>query len=323
LPSTASSGSRRPTFSARAWSALAAGALVVGLGSCSRPAIAIAFDGKRAFSVLERQCAFGPRYPGSEAHDSCFAYLVSTLRSYAPVVDCDTFFYDSPVLKKRVKLMNAVARFRPEVKQRVLIGAHWDTRPWADRDPVLAKRHLPILGANDGASGVAVLVELARAIRRGHEQPTVGVDLALLDGEDLGTDADPTGYFRGSTEYVEWKSQETPPIFVVIIDMVGSKTMVLHWEGNSRKNASNIVDLVWEEARSLGVRNFRSDVKHTVYDDHIPFLNAGIPAIDIIDFDYPYWHTTHDTVDRCSAESLEGVGKVLLSVITKPNLLSN
>jgi Zn-dependent M28 family amino/carboxypeptidase len=179
------------------------------------------------------------------------------------------------------------------------------------------------MGANDGASGVAVILELARVLRHGHDQPTVGVDLALFDGEDLGTDADPSGFFRGSNRYVEWKSEETPPIFVVVVDMVGSKTMVLHWEGNSRKNASNIVDLVWEEARSLGVRNFRSDVKHTVFDDHIPFLNAGIPAIDLIDFDYPYWHTTHDTVDKCSAESLEAVGRVLLSVITKPNLLSN
>jgi hypothetical protein len=301
--------------------ALAAGTLVLGIGSCSRPASA--FDGKRAFAVLERQCAFGPRYPGSEAHDSCFAYLVSTLRSYAPVVEVDTFRYDSPILKKQVRLMNVVARFRPELKQRVLLAAHWETRPWADRDPVVAKRQLPIMGANDGASGVAVILELARVLRHGHDQPTVGVDLALFDGEDLGTDADPSGFFRGSNRYVEWKSEETPPIFVVVVDMVGSKTMVLHWEGNSRKNASNIVDLVWEEARSLGVRNFRSDVKHTVFDDHIPFLNAGIPAIDLIDFDYPYWHTTHDTVDKCSAESLEAVGRVLLSVITKPNLLSN
>lgn len=323
MPSTASSGSSRLVLSTRAIHALAAGFILLTLGSCSRSASAVAFDGKRAFSVLQRQCAFGPRYPGSEAHDSCFAYLVATLRGYAPVVECDTFHYDSPVLKKRVQLMNAVARFRPDVKQRVVIGAHWDMRAWADRDPVPAKRHLPILGANDGASGVAVLVELARALRMSHEQPSVGVDLVLFDGEDLGTDADPSGYFRGSQRYVEWKSEETPPIFVIVIDMVGSSTMVLHWEGNSRKMASNIVDLVWGEANALGVRNFRSDVKHTVFDDHIPFLNAGIPAIDIIDFDYPYWHTTHDTVDRCSAESLGAVGKVLLSVLTKPNLLSN
>ncbi|HEU4940938.1 MAG TPA: M28 family peptidase, partial [Candidatus Eisenbacteria bacterium] len=220
-------------------------------------------------------------------------------------------------------MSNVYGLFGPDTPGKVVLAAHWDTRPWADRDPVVAKRHLPILGANDGASGVAVILELARVLRRGHEQPTVGVDLALFDGEDLGTDADPSGFFRGSNRYVEWKSEETPPIFVVVVDMVGSKTMVLHWEGNSRKNASNIVDLVWEEARSLGVRNFRSDVKHTVFDDHIPFLNAGIPAIDLIDFDYPYWHTTHDTVDKCSAESLEAVGRVLLSVITKPNLLSN
>jgi peptidase M28-like protein len=321
LPSTHSSASRLPIATARAASALAALLVFLGLGSCSRPAAA--FDGKRAFSILERQCAFGPRYPGSGAHDSCFAYLVARLRASAPVVLADTFSYDSPILKEQVQLMNVVARFRPELKQRVLLGAHWDTRPWADRDPVPAKRHLPILGANDGASGVAVLLELARMLGNGRNQPTVGVDIALFDGEDLGTDADPSGFFRGSNRYVEWRSEEKPPIFVVVIDMVGSKTMVLHWEGNSRKMASNIVDLVWEEARSLGVRTFRSDVRHTVFDDHIPFLNAGIPAIDVIDFDYPFWHTTHDTPDKCSAESLEDVGAVLLSVVTKPNLLSN
>ena len=321
MPSTRSSASRVPITTARAASALAALLVFLGPGSCSRPAIA--FDGKRAFSLLERQCAFGPRYPGSDAHDSCFAYLVATLRASARVVQVDTFTYDSPILKKQVRLMNVVARFRPELTQRVLLGAHWDTRPWADRDPVPAKRRLPIVGANDGASGVAVLLELARMLGNGRNQPTVGVDIALFDGEDLGTDADPSGFFRGSNRYVEWKSGEKPPIFAVVIDMVGSKTMVLHWEGNSRKMASNIVDLVWEEARSLGVRTFRSDVRHTVFDDHIPFLNAGIPAIDVIDFDYPYWHTTHDTPDKCSAESLEGVGAVLLSVVTKPNLLSN
>ena len=296
---------------------------LAGAGSCqSRPAIA--FDGKRAYAILERQCAFGPRYPGGDAHDSCFAYLVATLKaSRAKVVEVDTFSYDSPILKKKVALMNVVARFRPELKQRVVLGAHWDTRPWSDRDPVPAKRHLPLMGANDGASGVAVLLELARMLGNGKNQPSVGVDIALFDGEDLGTDADPSGFFRGSNRYVEWKSGETPPIFAVIIDMVGSKTAVFHWEGNSRDMASNIVDLFWEEARSLGVRTFRSDVKHKVFDDHIPFLNAGIPAIDVIDFDYPYWHTTKDTPDKCSAETLEGVGRVLLSVVTKPNLLAN
>ena len=260
-------------------------------------------------------------FRGTAAHDSCFAFLVETLRGYAAEVEADTFSYDSPILRSDVRLMNVVARFRPEWKQRVLLGAHWDTRPWADRDPIAAKRHLPVLGANDGASGVAVLLEIARMLKK--NPPGVGVDIVLFDGEDLGSEADPNGWFRGSARYVEQTSDKKPPLFVIVLDMVGKKDLTLHWEGNSRTMASNIVDLVWGEANAQGIRSFRSDVGHTVYDDHTPFLNAGIPAIDIIDFDYPEWHTTHDTPDRCSPESLEGVGRVLLSLVTRPNFLTN
>jgi Zn-dependent M28 family amino/carboxypeptidase len=290
------------------------------VASCGRPAAA--FEGKRAFEWLTRQVEMGPRVPGTAAHDSCFTHLVAAFREFTPHVETDTFSYDSPVLKKEVRLLNAVARFRPEIDQRVVIGAHWDTRPWADRDPVPARRILPVPGANDGASGVAVLLELARNLG-GRNPPTVGVDLVLFDGEDLGTEQDPNGWFRGSNRYVEQISEQKPPLFVIVVDMVGKKDPAFHWEGYSRQQASNVVDLVWEEARALGVRSFRSDVKHSVFDDHIPFLNAGIPAIDIIDFDYPEWHTTRDTPDKCSPESLEGVGRVLLSLLTKPGFLHN
>ena len=246
---------------------------------------------------------------------------MSTLRQYAGEVETDTFYYDSPVLKARVPLYNVVARFRPEWKERILLGAHWDTRPWADQDPIPAKRQFPVLGANDGASGVAVLLEMARMMKR--NPPGVGVDIVFFDGEDLGTEADPNGWFRGSTRYVEEIADKKPPLFVIVVDMVGKKDLALHWEGNSREQASNIVDLVWGQASSQGVRSFRSDVRHRVFDDHTPFLNAGIPAIDLIDFDYPEWHTTHDTPEKCSPESLEGVGRVLLSLVTKPTFLSN
>lgn len=292
--------------------------LLLSIASCGRPAVA--FDGDRAYGWITRQCAFGPRVPGTAAHDSCFADLVAALRTLAPVVETDTFTYDSRALGREVKLMNALARFSPKNPQRVLLGAHWDTRAWADRDPDSTLRGQPVLGANDGASGVAVLLELARQIRK--RGTPIGVDIALFDGEDLGTEADPSGFFRGSSRYVEWKSGEKPPIFVIVLDMVAQKDAVFQWEGNSARLAMNIVDLVWSEARALGVRSFRSDVRYTVFDDHIPFLDAGIPAIDVIDFDYPEWHTTHDTPERCSAETLEGVGRVLVSLVTKPNFLS-
>jgi peptidase M28-like protein len=323
LRSTDSSASslRRSRHPRRIRAALWLGSatLLLGFTSCSRPAAA--FEGKRAFGWLVRQCEFGPRVPGTAAHDSCFAFLVQTLRGYADEVEADTFAYDSPILDSDVRLMNVVARFRPDLTQRVLFGAHWDTRPWADKDPEPAKRHLPVLGANDGASGVAVLLEVARLLKK--SGPQVGVDIVFFDGEDLGSESDPNGYFRGSSHYVEQIAGKKPPLFVIVLDMVGKKDLALHWEGNSRNLASNIVDLVWGEANELGVRSFRSDVRHTVFDDHTPFLNAGIPAIDVIDFSYPEWHTTHDTPEKCSAESLEGVGQVLLSLVRKPNFLSN
>ena len=287
------------------------------LHSCRQPADA--FDSKRAFAMLERQCAFGPRVPGSPAHDSCFAFLANQLRTLAPVVETDTFTYDSPDLGREVKLMNVLARFHPKSKERILFTTHWDSRPWADLDPKPALRSRPVPGANDGASGVAVLLEVARVLRK--ERPAIGVDLALFDGEDLGTETNPSGYFRGSTRFVEWRGDDRP-IFVINIDMVGKRDLNLISEAISREQASNIVDLVWGEAQWLGIRNFRSGTGRRIFDDHVPFLNAGIPAINLIDFDFPEWHTTHDTPAVCSPASLEAVGRVLLSLATRAAFLS-
>ena len=299
---------------------MAAIVLLLLLPSCRRQAAAAVFDGKAAFSLLERQCAFGPRVPGSAAHDSCFSWLVARFRELAPSVETDSFTYDSPDLKREVRLTNLVAHFRPQAKERILFGAHWDSRPWADHDPDTTRRNRPVLGANNGASGVAILLEVARVLKR--TGTPIGVDLALFDGEDLGTEANPDGFFRGSTRYVEWIGDKRP-LFVVVIDMVGKRDLDLRWEANSRKQASNVVDLVWQEAHELGIRNFKSAPGPQVFDDHVPFLNSSIPAIDLIDFDFPEWHTTHDTPAVCSHESLEAVGAVLVSLATKASFLSH
>ncbi len=231
----------------------------------------------------------------------------------------DSFTYDSPELGREVRLTNLVAHFRPKAKERILFGAHWDSRPWADRDPDPKLRTRPVLGANDGASGVAVLLEVARVLRK--TGTPIGVDLVLFDGEDLGTEENPSGFFRGSTRYVERMGDERP-MFVIVVDMVGKTDLTLQWEANSRKQASNVVDLVWGEARELRVGNFRSVPGPAVYDDHVPFLNASIPAIDLIDFSFPEWHTTHDSPAVCSSRSLEAVGSVLVSLATKASFLS-
>lgn len=272
-------------------------------------------------SWVEKQVAFGPRTPGTAAHDSCFAFLLETLRGAAPVVSADTFEYHVPELKKSVRLMNALARFAPERRQRILLAAHWDTRPWADRDPDPSLRDRPILGANDGASGVGVLLEVAETLKR--QAPALGVDIALFDGEDLGTDTNPSGYFRGSNRYVAMHSEETPPLFVIVIDMVGHRDANFYWEGMSEDKASNIVGLVWNRARALGIRRFLPGVKHAIYDDHVAFLNNGIPAIDIIDFDFPEWHTHKDDLSILSPEPLQDVGRILVSLATDADYIGN
>ena len=295
-------------------------ALSLLLSSCGQRS-AVAFDGKRAYRWVEKQVAFGPRAPGMPGHDSCFAFLVASLKRFAPIVETDTFYYHSPELKKDVRLMNVLARIAPKQRKRVLLGAHWDTRAWADRDPNPARRNLPILGANDGGSGVAVLLELAELLTR--KKPGLGVDIAFFDGEDLGTDANPSGYFRGSNQFVAWRSNDPPPLFVIVVDMVGAKGAEFWWEGNSQDRASNIVDLVWTKAKSLRLTQFKNGVKHSIYDDHIPFLNAGISAIDIIDFDYPEWHTHGDNLSIVDPMTLEAVGRVLLTLVTEPDFLDD
>jgi Zn-dependent M28 family amino/carboxypeptidase len=270
---------------------------------------------------VERQVAFGARAPGTYGHDACFAFLDSTLRAYAPIVEADTFSYRVPRLGKDVALFNLRARFAPEEDRRIVLAAHWDTRLWADRDPDPAKQKRPILGANDGGSGVAVLLELARMM---HEQnPKVGVDIAFFDGEDLGTEEDQDGWFRGSKEYVTHYAGEPKPLFVIVVDMVGQKDLELHWEGLSYEQAGNIVDLVWGVANNIGARAFRSDVKHHVYDDHVPFLQSGIPAIVLIDLDYPQWHTQADNLKAMDPESLGDVGRVLHSLVSDPHFLGD
>ena len=295
--------------------------LVAAVGSCSRTRTAAAFDGKRAYEWVRRQVAFGPRTPGTAAHDSCFTALVGALRQNADQVETDSFTYHCPELGKDLRLMNVMARFRPSEKRRILIAAHWDTRPWADRDPDSTRHNQPILGANDGASGVAVLMAMAEQLKR--SRPGIGVDLALFDGEDLGTENDPSGFFRGSKRYVEWRSTEASPLFVIVIDMVGRKDAAFYWEGNSYEHTSNIVLLLWNRAKELGLREFRSGVKYTIADDHIPFLAADIPAIDVIDFDFPEWHTRRDNLSVIDPSTLESVGRVLVSLVTNVDYLSN
>jgi Zn-dependent M28 family amino/carboxypeptidase len=199
-----------------------------------------------------------------------------------------------------------------------LLCAHWDTRPRAEQDPDKSKRNKPILGANDGASGVAVLLELASLLRT--KAPPIGIDIALFDGEDYGAEGDHANYLLGSRYFAKNRPSSYLPRFGVLLDMVGDKNLELPKEGFSVRYAPGVVNLVWSTARELGISQFVDAAGEDIIDDHLPLNEAGIPTIDLIDFNYPdptnrFWHTHQDIPENCSPESLEAVGAVLVHVL--------
>jgi len=289
------------------------GLAIAGCGATTH----VKFDGNKAFSYLKAQCDFGPRPPNTETHRKCGDYLVNSLKPLADAVSEQNF--ECQVDQRTLNLRNIIAHFHPEMKEYILLCAHWDTRPVADEEVDKTKAAKPILGANDGASGVAVLLELARIL---HETPPkIGVMMVFFDGEDYG--ATPNLMFMGSKHFAkklgDLKRAYGKPIkprYGILLDMVGDRNLQIYRERFSDGKAPEIVDKVWKAAADLGYGDvFKNTNKYYVSDDHTPLLAAGIKCIDVIDFDYPYWHTLDDTVDKCSPQSLQIVGDVIAKVI--------
>jgi len=267
------------------------------------------FDFNRAYEYLKKQCDFGPRPPGSPAHKNTRDYLISELKKYARGVTAQNF--TQPASDKTLELTNIIAIFGPESENSILLSAHWDTRPIAEHDPDPKNQKKPIMGANDGASGVAVLLELARIF---HENPPpMKIVMVLFDGEDYGRSSD--DMFFGSRYFARRIPKQWIPDYGILLDMIGDKDLDVYIEQNSNIAARDVVQKVWDTARRLELKQFHNEVRHSIMDDHIFLIQAGIKCIDIIDFDYPYWHTLQDTADKCSPESLEAIGNLLLELI--------
>ncbi|MBU1320352.1 MAG: M28 family peptidase [candidate division Zixibacteria bacterium] len=275
----------------------------------------VTFDGDRAYVYLTEQCDFGPRNPGSDGASKALEYFKAFFETRLDTVELQNFEFTDTISDTTFSdLTNIIARFNPGRLPRVLLCAHWDTRPYADMDPNVALQNQPILGANDGASGCAVLMELANLLP--HIDCPYGVDIVLFDAEDYGESGNLDYYCIGSKYYVE-NIDQGHYAFGILLDMVGATDMRIYRERYSHMYAKRIVDQVWSEAAEQGASHFVDSIKHTVYDDHLPFLEKGIPVIDIIDFDYPSWHTQADTPDKCSPSSLAAVGKVLLALLSR------
>jgi Zn-dependent M28 family amino/carboxypeptidase len=257
--------------------------------------------------------AFGPRIPNTPGHRQTGDWLLAELRARADTVIVQEIRH---VTRRgdTLRLRNFFARFRPQATERVLLLAHWDTRPMADRSANLGQQRMPVPGANDGASGVAVLLGVADALKA--RAPAGGVDLLFVDGEDFGDFADSNDVLIGSRWFAAHQPAGYQPLFAVLFDMVGDKDLQIFQEGQSVAFAPEVVQRVWRVAAERGhERQFIPSVRHTLTDDHVALQKVGIHAIDVVDFDYPYWHTTEDTIDKVSAASLQIVGDVAVALV--------
>jgi hypothetical protein len=267
------------------------------------------FDGESAYNYLTDQCDFGPRPPGSENLTHCISYIVDTLVSFNWLVTIQNFTY------KDTACANIIGMWESPATAPIILGAHFDTRPQATEDAP-ENQSLPILGANDGASGTAVLLELARILP---EDDRSKVELVFFDAEDSGG-INGWDWIQGSTYYVsELTDQRKQSIqAMILLDMVGDANLYLPKEGTSTDSLQNAI---WSLAADLGYSSTFVDYSGgSVYDDHRPFLLEGIPAVDIIQVPFPaYWHTLEDTPDKCSAESLAIVGSVIETFIVEYN----
>jgi len=271
-------------------------------------------DPNRAWDYLTKVCNIGPRMSGSTGMEKQQELIVSHFEKLKTKVQFQTFDAVHPLNGKPVRMKNIVVSFHPAAKERVLICCHYDTRPFPDEERNPALRTQPFIGANDGGSGVALLMELAHHIPA--IKPTYGVDFVFFDGEELVFGERGT-FFLGS-EYFAKQYKESPPeyryVYGVLVDMVADKDLNIFMERNSLKYAPELTASVWATARRLKVTEFKQEAGYEIRDDHLPLNEiARISTCDIIDFDYPYWHTTRDTQAACSRTSLFKVGRVLLA----------
>jgi glutaminyl-peptide cyclotransferase len=292
-------------------------ALIAVLAACDAapPPPVVAFDGERALALVRTQLDFGPRVPGQPGHQAAGDWIVATLRPLADTVIEQRFEHraaDGALLPMR----NIFAQFNRSAPRRILYVTHWDTRPFSEKGADAAERATPVPGANDGASGTAMLLVLAESLR--DLPPDVGVDFLFTDGEDYGDFDTMTDVLIGARYYAEHVLPDSAyrPMFGVLWDMIGHRNLRIHQEAFSERAAPEVNRLVWDAAIRLGHTDvFIPAVRYQIQDDHVPLIEKGFRIVDVIDLDFPWHHTPFDTIDKVSARALEVVGQVALLLI--------
>jgi len=294
-----------------------------------------AFSGQAALNYVKPQIAFGPRVPGTPAHEKEGDWIIAEMKKRTDSLIVQSWTQTTPAGQK-LPMRNIIARFNPKASQRVLYLTHWDTRPVANEDVNFGKRAGSFDGANDGASGVGLFLALADVFKK--TPPSVGVDLAFVDGEDWGSfDPDSSGNVYPDALFgSQYLAEHLPdpnykPLFGVLFDMIGDSNLQLYQEANSVQNAPEVVQRVWQAASDLGYSgDFLSQPGLSITDDHLPLQKKGLHVIDVVDIQYGplpavhdastpsdpnYHHTTQDTFDKLSARSLQVVGDVALTLV--------
>ena len=289
---------------------------ILALSGCEKSKPRTAFNGETALGYIQTQLAFGPRIPGTAGHVKAGDWITEQMRSRADSVTEQRWKHVT-VRGDTIEMRNIFARIRPEATERVLYIAHWDTRPFSDAASDAASRKMPVPGANDGASGVALLMAVADVLKS--TPPVYGVDMLFVDGEDYGDFGPPLkDVLIGSTYFASnLPSPSYRPIFGVLWDMIADKDLNIYQEGYSTQQAPEIVARVWQTAEDLGYGfYFISRGGGPITDDHLPLLQKGLRVIDVIDIDYAAHHKPTDTIDKVSAKSLQIVGDVATALVT-------
>jgi Zn-dependent M28 family amino/carboxypeptidase len=298
---------------------LAAAALLTIAGCRERDTVVpkTAFDGQAAYGYVKTQLDFGARVPGTEAHRRAGDWIEAQMRRTADTVVVQRWNHVS-ARGDTLPLRNILARFRPGATERVLYLTHWDSRPVSESAADERQRALPVPGANDGGSSVALLVALGDALAR--TAPAVGVDLLFVDGEDYGDFGANVDVLIGSTYFAEHLPADyatNPPLYGVLWDMIGDRDLRIPQEGNSLSAAPEVVQRVWSVADELGYGAvFVPESGEYITDDHLPLIKKGLRVINVIDLDYPAHHTPGDLLDKISVRSLQIVGDVALTLVT-------
>lgn len=288
-----------------------------GNGDGSGGSTATGFSGNSAYNYAKAQVDFGPRVPGTPAAKKAGDWIINQMRARADTVIVQSFTYTTADGKK-LPLRNILARFRPELTERVLYMTHWDSRPISESATTEAEKKMPVPGANDGASGVGMFVALGDVLKK--TKPNVGVDLLFTDGEDYGQFGPPeVDVLIGSKYFANHlPSPGYKPLYGVLWDMIGDKDLRIPYEMNSFQQVPEVVSRVWQTAADMGYGNiFVQESGGAVTDDHVPLLNVGLRVIDVIDLTYAPHHTPYDTMDKISPRSLAIVGDVATALVTR------